>query len=119
MLSPAELELPSSVSHDDTVNKALQITSHHFAKVRPALTSLLSSRDCQQQPLSHSVSEAQAVVQAREDEKKKQQAKKDKAKSSTPTQAQDICPGAEQGAESSKSAYWMYMEVVFVLSNMC
>ncbi len=103
--------LPFSLQYGDTVSKALQTSSQVFGQTRSALKSQLSLKDCQQQPLSHSVSEAQAVVQAREDEKKKQQAKKDKSKSSTPTPAHEACPGAEQEAESTKSAYWLFMEV--------
>lgn len=114
MANPAALGLDSSLHHGDTVTKALLTSSQAFADSRSALNSLLSLRDCQQQPLSHSVSEAQAIVQAREDEKKKQQAKKDKSKSSsTPTPAHEACPGAEQGAESTKSAYWLFMEAYF------
>lgn len=105
------LGLSSPLNSSDTISKALQTSSQVFGETRSALKSVLSLRDCQQQPLSHSVSEAQAVVQAREDEKKKQQAKKDKSKSSTPTPAHEACPGAEQGAESTKSAYWLFMEV--------
>ena len=108
-ITAEELNFPlSSVS---TVSQALQASSLTFSKARNALQTLLNLRDCQQPLLAHSVSDAQAVVQAREDEKKKQQAKKDKSKSSTPTPANDICPGAEQGAESTKSAYWLFMEV--------
>ncbi|KAA6425122.1 MAG: hypothetical protein FRX49_04618 [Trebouxia sp. A1-2] len=114
MANPAALKLDPSLHHTDTVTKALLTSSQAFADSRSALNSLLSLRDCQQQPLSHSVSEAQATVQAREDEKKKQQAKKDKSKfSSTPTPAHEACPGAEQGAESTKSAYWLLMEAYF------
>ncbi|DBA86261.1 TPA: hypothetical protein ACH3X1_005761 [Trebouxia sp. C0004] len=114
MASLASLGLEFSLHHSDTVTKALLTSSQAFADSRSALNSLLSLRDCQQQPLSHSVSEAQAIVQAREDEKKKQQAKKDKSKSSsTPTPAHDACPGAEQGSESTKSAYWLFMEAYF------
>ena len=101
----------STVKHSDPVSKALQVSSQSFDHTRSALRSQLSLRDCQQHPLSHSVSEAQAAVQTREDEKKKQQARKDKSKSGTPTPAQEACPGAEQGAESTKSAYWLFMEV--------
>ena len=118
MANPAALGLDSSLHHSDTVTKALLTSSQAFADSRSALNSLLSLRDCQQQPLSHSVSEAQAIVQAREDERKKQQAKKDKSKSSsTPTPAHEACPGAEQGAESTKSAYWLFMEVVIATSS--
>lgn len=118
MANPAALKLDPSLHHTDTVTKALLTSSQAFADSRSALNSLLSLRDCQQQPLSHSVSEAQATVQAREDEKKKQQAKKDKSKfSSTPTPAHEACPGAEQGAESTKSAYWLLMEVIIVTSS--
>ena len=118
MANPAALGLDSSLYHSDTVTKALLTSSQAFADSRSALNSLLSLRDCQQQPLSHSVSEAQAIVQAREDEKKKQQAKKDKSKSSsTPTPAHEACPGAEQGAESTKSAYWLFMEVSIATSS--
>lgn len=111
MANLAGMGIHSSVNYGDTVTKALQTNSQAFARSRSALNSLLSLRDCQQQPLSHSVSEAQAVVQAREDEKKRQQAKKDKAKTSTPTPAHEACPGAEQGAELTKSAYWLLTEV--------
>ena len=118
MANLASLGLGSSLHHSDTVTKALLTSSQAFADSRSALNSLLSLRDCQQQPLSHSVSEAQAIVQAREDEKKKQQAKKDKSKSSsTPTPAHEACPGAEQGSESTKSAYWLFMEVVTATSS--
>lgn len=101
----------STLGHNESVRKALQVSSKNFDQSRSALRSQLSLRDCQQHPLSHSVSEAQAAVQTREDEKKKQQARKDKSKSGTPTPAQEACPGAEQGAESTKSAYWLFMEV--------
>lgn len=100
-----------TLKHTDSIRKALQLSSQSFDQTRSDLRSRLSLRDCQQQPLSHSVSDAQAAVQTREDDKKKQQARKDKAKSSTPTPAQEACPGAEQGAESTKSAYWLFMEV--------
>lgn len=103
--------LSTLLLHSESISKALQARSQSFDQTRSALKDLLKLRDCQQQPLSHSVSEAQAAVQAREDEKKKQQARKDKSKSSTPTPAQEACPGAEQGAESTKSAYWTFMEV--------
>lgn len=106
-----KLEQALSLKRTESVSKALQLSSQSFNQTRSALKSRLSLRDCQQQPLSHSVSEAQAAVQTREDEKKKQQARKDKAKSSTPTPAQEACPGAEQGAESTKSAYWLFTEV--------
>ena len=101
----------SLLSHSQSVSKALQVSSQSFDQTKSALRSQLSLRDCQQYPLSHSVSEAQAAVQTREDEKKKQQARKDKSKSGTPTPAQEACPGAEMGAESTKSAYWLFMEV--------
>ena len=101
----------STLKHGDSVSKALQVSSQSFDQTRSGLLSQLSLRDCQQHPLSHSVSEAQAAVQTREDEKKKQQARKDKSKSGMPTPAQEACPGAEQGAESTKSAYWLFMEV--------
>lgn len=111
MAENVRLEQALPLKHTDSVSKALQLSSQSFDQTKSALKSCLSLRDCQQQPLSHSVSQAQAAVQTREDEKKKQQARKDKAKSSTPTPAQEACPGAEQGAESTKSAYWLFMEV--------
>ena len=110
MTELANTGLSSLLKHSDSVSQALRVSSQSFDHTRSALNTKLSLRDCQQQPLSHSVSEAQAAVQAREDEKKKQQARKDKAKSNTPTPAQEACPGAEQGAESTKSAYWLFME---------
>lgn len=82
-----------------------------FSQSRSTLKDVLKARDCLQQPLSHSVSEAQALVQAREDDKKKQQAKKDKSKSNTPASVLDAYPGAEPGGESTKSAFWLFMEV--------
>lgn len=100
-----------TLKHSDSVSKALRVSSQTFDQTRSALRSQLSLRDCQQYPLSHSVSEAQAAVQTREDEKKKQQARKDKSKAGTLTPAQEACPGAEQGAESTKSAYWLFIEV--------
>ena len=111
MTENLKLKHAFSLKRTDSVSKALQLSSQSFDQTRSALKSRLSLRDCQQQPLSHSVSEAQAAVQTREDEKKRQQARKDKAKSSTPTPAQEACPGAEQGAESTKSAFWLFMEV--------
>ena len=110
MTEVAHAGLSSLLLPSDSISKALQASSQSFDQTRSALRELLRLRDCQQQPLSHSVSEAQAAVQAREDEKKKQQARKDKSKSSTPTPAHEACPGAEQGAESTKSAYWLFME---------
>lgn len=107
-----------TVKHSDSISNALRVSSQTFDQTRSALRSQLSLRDCQQHPLSHSVSEAQATVQTREDEKKKQQARKDKSKSAALTPAQEACPGAEQGAESTKSAYWLFIEVgkIFVLT---
>lgn len=90
---------------------ALQDGQQFFSQSRGSLKQLLQARDCLQQPLSHSVSEAQALVQAREDEKKKQQAKKDKSKSNTPLAGPEACPGAEPGGEATKSAFWLFMEV--------
>lgn len=107
-----------TLKHSDSISNALRVSSQTFDQTRSALRSQLSLRDCQQHPLSHSVSEAQATVQTREDEKKKQQARKDKSKSAALTPAQEACPGAEQGAESTKSAYWLFIEVgkFFVLT---
>ena len=93
------------------LGEALQDGQQFFFQSRGSLKELLQARDCLQQPLSHSVSEAQALVQAREDEKKKQQAKKDKSKSNTPLSGPEACPGAEPGGESTKSAFWLFMEV--------
>ena len=93
------------------VGEALVDSLPFFGQSRSALRELLKARDCLQQPLSHSVSEAQAFVQAREDDKKKQQAKKDKSKSNTPASLLEACPGAEPGGESTKSAFWLYSEV--------
>lgn len=95
----------------DLVGEALVDGLPFFSQSRCTLKDLLKARDCLQQPLSHSVSEAQAFVQAREDDKKKQQAKKDKSKSSTPASLLESCPGAEPGGESTKSAFWLFMEV--------
>lgn len=99
------------------VGDALVAGSSFFTQSRFTLKSVLNARDCLQQPLSHSVSEAQALVQAREDDKKKQQARKDKSKSSTPGSMLDACPGAEPGAESTKSAFWLFMEVGIALAK--
>lgn len=100
--------LAAAQPRDTFINAARQSLQSLSASKSLALTAGLP-HDTQLPPVSFS--EAQTSIASRDEEVRKQAAKKDKNKHKTPAPPETNIPGAEPGSESTKSAFWTFVEV--------
>ena len=103
------------MAESQTLQEAVHASAHALHALKPQIASAVNAEgvvllDQQQLPIVASFQEAQAQVSARDDEKKKQAARRDKGRKVSST-AQEVFPGAKPGTEANKSAFWILMEV--------